>query len=228
MAEPTDNQEEQAPKTDLTALRAKDGDWEAVARNLAYKVDEREADNFRLRQKNRELKGLIPADDARVLTAEQAATLDALTADLTAAGIETPDKLKAHLETAASHAAKVADDARRADLEAVAAAAGIESVDALAAVFTDGEAFEIEGEGDDRKVYVRPADGDRAELGAYLDADPTRAALKPALFAAPAAEPAPGVRFPAQPAGGRPPAPRTPDPAEYAERKRRSGEYDLV
>lgn len=212
------------PKVDLAAERAKEGNWEAVARSLAYKVDERERDNYRLREQKRELKALIPDEGALVLPPEKAAEFKAFSADLEAAGLDTADKLRAHLDAFQTNAVKVAAAEKAKTFATVAEVTGT-SADALPDVFASGETFEIRGEGEGRTVYVKPApEAEAVPFEAYVDEK--KAALKPALYTTPeAAAPAAPV-LPPMRAGGVPPAPKGPaTPDEIAQTKRRSPEY---
>lgn len=229
----TPNPTDSGGRLDPVRLIAENGTADAAVRALAFKLNDVERDNAGLREKVREIKALVPVDGARVLSPEQVATFDAFTAELASAGLDTSEKLRAHLATAQADAARVAEAARTAELSRVAEAAGANPA-ALAAVFTQGETFEVEGEGADAKVYVKPRakDGEaapqRVELDAYIDADDARKALRPALFTEQAATPPVGTRFVDQPAAGRPATPGKPDPAAIAEQKRRSGDYEMI
>ena len=229
---PTDSGE----RLDPVRLIAENGSAEAAVRALAFKLNDVERDNAGYRATIADLKGKLPPDGAVVLTADEAEARDAFAAALADAGIETPDKLPAHLQQAGEHAQAVADLARARELKAIEAITGARA-DAMLDVFRDGEAFEIEGEApkdgqpDTRKVYVRPRGeggqpGERAEFGEYVDAH--KAALKPALFAeaeAPVTPTAP--TFPQQRRGGAAP-PQAPDRETLAERKRQDASYNLV
>lgn len=224
-ANPTPEPIEPPARLDPQQLLAKHGDWEAVARSLAYKVDEVERDNAKYRAQKRELAAQIPADDAVILTGDAKVAYEALVASLAEAGLDTADKLKAHVELAQANAAKVAESDRAAENARIAEALGNVNPDAIPAVFTDGETFEIEGEGDSRTVYVKPREGERTPFEAYVDADPRRKALKPALFTTEQAAPPTPSSYPPQRPGGRAPAPQAFDASRAAEAKRATPDY---
>jgi len=179
------------------ALIAQHGSAEAAVSALATSVDDLEHEAAKSRARAKALRDLVPPDDALVLTGDAKTAHEAVVKHLTDAGLDSSEKLTAFVEQARKDATRVAQADRAAELARVAEAAGV-SADALPAVFTDGETFEIEGEGDDRKVYVKPREGERTDFEAYVDTK--KAALKPALYAN-REEPAPaaprGVELPA-------------------------------
>lgn len=223
-------------RLDPKQLLAKEGDWESVARTLAYKVDEVEADNFKYRTRIRALEDAQPPPDALVISGDARKAFDAMKAQLEAAGIDDAAKLEALLSAKQQAEQKVEAFEHKQQLADVARIAGANLPALEAAKGSDALRYEVRGEGDDAEVFViRERDEFDAEDPAPVPfedyVNKSWPALADSILGGSAKQPTPqpqgGAPFIVQKPSGRP-APKGPDAAKIAERKRMSTEYAII
>lgn len=212
-----------------TAAPALPDDVMQGLRNLVTKQadgDKQEAlkilydDNKKLRDKVRELEGNVPEEGAIVLTGDEAESYSKLQE---MGGFKA---VREKLENAQADSKRLKELERTEQYRTAAEVAGITNFDAFAGLM-NGEKIDVEGEEDEKEVYVTYKDGDeekRVKLEEYEKLQPYKASL----FGGSQEEGKDGQKssFPKIPAGGNPPK----DGAtveDIKEQKAQSGDYNL-
>lgn len=209
-------------RLDVGRLIAENGDAKAALGVLARKLNAVEKRGANYRERIRTLEAQVP-DEATAKAYEAYVALG------------TVEEIKAKMElldVAEAATAKLAEYEREAQLAQVAEAAGVRVGALKAARGSEALSYRIDGEGEDRKVYVTPPGEGAEEVEFDAFADREWADLKPALYGEAeqperdATRTAAGQRpFVVMNPGGRPPAQPKPDAEKSAEQKRRQPEY---